>query len=134
DRFRDEHRRARTSGGEGDSSMRPPPIDPNASSNRLTAPLDARDADARTTTLRANARTRVPALVWAVLVFAILVGGTVAFLVYRRGRGQSATSAAARTASGMAGMKMSNDGTVRLTAQQISQFGVTFGTAQVRTL
>ena len=36
--------------------------------------------------------------------------------------------------AGMAGMDASADGSVRLTAQQIRQFGVTFGTAEERTL
>lgn len=35
---------------------------------------------------------------------------------------------------GMAGMDMSGDGSAVLTAEQITQFGVTFGTAEVRTL
>lgn len=35
---------------------------------------------------------------------------------------------------GMAGMDMSSDGSVQLSANQIRQFGVTFGTADVRTL
>lgn len=35
---------------------------------------------------------------------------------------------------GMEGMDMSGEGSVRLTAQQISQFGITFGTAEWRTL
>lgn len=35
---------------------------------------------------------------------------------------------------GMEGMDMSADGSVQLTASQVSQFGVTFGTADVRTL
>jgi len=35
---------------------------------------------------------------------------------------------------GMAGMDMSTDGSVQLSANQIRQFGVTFGTADVRTL
>ena len=68
--------------------MRPAPIDPNASSKRLTAPTDAHDADARTTTvvdrLRANARRRGPALVWGVVALAILLGATVVLVVYRR--------------------------------------------------
>ncbi|MBA3340315.1 MAG: efflux RND transporter periplasmic adaptor subunit [Gemmatimonadaceae bacterium] len=36
--------------------------------------------------------------------------------------------------SGMAGMSMNSDGTVRLTASQIRQFGVTFDTVKLRTL
>lgn len=35
---------------------------------------------------------------------------------------------------GMGGMSMGSDGSVRLTAQQVSQFGVTFGTAEMRML
>lgn len=35
---------------------------------------------------------------------------------------------------GMGGMSVGSDGAVRLTTQQITQFGVTFGTADVRTL
>jgi membrane fusion protein, copper/silver efflux system len=35
---------------------------------------------------------------------------------------------------GMAGMHMSSDGSVQFTANQIRQFGITFGTADVRTL
>ncbi len=36
--------------------------------------------------------------------------------------------------AGMAGMNMSGDGTVRLTADQIRQFGITFGTVDMRSL
>ncbi len=37
-------------------------------------------------------------------------------------------------AGGMAGMNMSADGTVRLSQSQIRQFGITFGTAEIRVL
>jgi multidrug efflux pump subunit AcrA (membrane-fusion protein) len=42
--------------------------------------------------------------------------------------------AATEGMAGMAGMDMSGDGSVRLTADQLQQFGVTFGSAEHRTL
>lgn len=53
------------------------------------------------------------------------------------GSGQPTGGSRARPATGMAGMAGMTSGakgTVRLTADQIRQFGITFGTAQVRTL
>lgn len=48
--------------------------------------------------------------------------------------GMDHSGAGADAMADMPGMDMSTDGSVRLTANQIRQFGVTFGTADVRTL
>lgn len=49
-------------------------------------------------------------------------------------RGASAGEMAGMEGMDMGGMDMSSDGSVRLTANQIQQFGVTFGSAEQRTL
>lgn len=77
-------------------------------------------------------------LLVAGVALAVLVGGGF-YMVQRRGASVSTRiGAAAQLANGdmagMAGMSMSSDGSVRLTANQIRQFGVTFGTAEVRPL
>jgi Cu(I)/Ag(I) efflux system membrane fusion protein len=77
----------------------------------------------------------------AVLVIsvALLAAGT-AFVLVGRGRdssprGQARPDSAGRPApGGMAGMDMSAGGEVRLTPEQVRQFGVTFGSAEQRTL
>ena len=72
----------------------------------------------------------------AIAVAVVVIVGVATF-VYLHGherRGSAPSGSTAQSASGMAGMNMSEDGSVKLTAQQISQFGVTFGSAQVRTL
>lgn len=59
----------------------------------------------------------------------------VVVLVARRGQKPAPQAAsAASAASGMAGMNMTSGGAVTLTADQISQFGVTFGSVEVRPL
>jgi Cu(I)/Ag(I) efflux system membrane fusion protein len=69
----------------------------------------------------------------------VLLGGTFAVLVSRRndgaeGRGVATPKSGAAAMPGMAGMAMPANGTVTLTAAQVRQFGVTFGTADVRPL
>lgn len=69
---------------------------------------------------------------------AVLVAGSA--IVYALGSGREASSASAPAETGgmagmdMGGMQMSTDGSVRLTAAQIRQFGVTFGTVEQRVL
>ena len=69
----------------------------------------------------------------------VLVAALLAFLVYRGQAGVrtgsgTVTDGKGSSSSGMAGMDMSTGGSVKLTADQLRQFGVTFGTAEVRTL
>jgi Cu(I)/Ag(I) efflux system membrane fusion protein len=72
-----------------------------------------------------------------VAVFA-LIGLWAIFATSRRKVPDSAPATAAATPknsmAGMAGMSTSSKGTVMLTADQIRQFGITFGTAEVRPL
>lgn len=77
-------------------------------------------------------RTRRLLLVGAAVVFVALT----AWVVVVNRDDDSAGRAAGEMAGmeGMDGMDMSADGSVQLTANQISQFGVTFGTADLRTL
>ena len=51
-----------------------------------------------------------------------------------RGQARPASSDTTGNMAGMPGMAMSSDGTVRLTADQIRQFGITFGTVEERQL
>lgn len=65
----------------------------------------------------------------------LIIGAAV--VLYRNQRQRTTSvpkSGEVQSASGMAGMNMGENGSVRLTPEQISRFGVTFGTAQVRTL
>ena len=69
-----------------------------------------------------------------------LVSGTVWAIAATRGQDDAPANEAAGSMAGMegmggmAGMDMSSDGSVQLTANQISQFGITFGTVDMRTL
>ena len=72
-----------------------------------------------------------------------VVAGTVWAIAATRGEDGAAANQAAGSMAGMegmdgmegmAGMDMSSDGSVQLTANQISQFGITFGTVDMRTL
>jgi Cu(I)/Ag(I) efflux system membrane fusion protein len=80
-------------------------------------------------------RSRRTRLATAFLVLATIVA---VVLVARRDQTPSATSGAGRAAaqnmSGMAGMNMARGGAVTFTADQIRQFGVTFGSVEVRPL
>ena len=69
----------------------------------------------------------------------VFVVALLAFLVYRRQAGVrtrsgTVTDGKSSSSSSMAGMDMSSGGSVKLTADQLRQFGVTFGTAEVRAL
>ena len=65
---------------------------------------------------------------------AIVLALVVLIVVVQRTRSSSA-GAAPDSMAGMAGMQgMSPDGAVRLTASQLTTFGVTFGTVEQRTL
>lgn len=84
----------------------------------------------RMTTFRGRKRT----LLVGGVAGALLVGG----LAYAgtRDRGPDAPRGQPRTGemAGMAGMERSADGSIHLSANQIRQFGVTFGTVEQRTL
>lgn len=67
----------------------------------------------------------------------VLVAGTVWAIAAARGKDDASANQAAGSRAGMegmAGMDMSSDGSVQLTANQISQFGITFGTVDMQTL
>lgn len=84
--------------------------------------------------MHASARAR--ALTIAGLSMLVLAAGALAVVASRRGgeAAAQAPSAGGGRMSEMAGMSVSEGGSVRLTAAQIRQFGVTFGTAEVRPL
>ena len=120
--------------------MRSPP-DSEAPSSRPTAEDQSRPAAdvGQRAGLPTGRLSRISPLIWrAIVATALLVAAVTVFLVYRhqsRQTGAGTPAAAQRSSmSGMAGMDMSGSGTVKLTTQQLSQFGVTFGTADVRTL
>lgn len=87
----------------------------------------------------AGPRSRAARWAWLVAtVLAVVVGGAWAIAAARTRR-LSATSelappASAAGAQSMAGMNMSSNGSVMLTADQLREFGVTFGRAEVRPL
>ena len=110
--------------------------------DRVGAAMDARtDAPAvdrgRWRALSPRARRLV--LAGAALV---VVGGAAWAVVAARGDGDAAAAeqggmadmAGMEGMSGMGGMNMTTDGSVQLTAGQMRQFGITFGTADVRRL
>jgi Cu(I)/Ag(I) efflux system membrane fusion protein len=72
-------------------------------------------------------------IIGVVLVIAIAIAMAAAARDARQSAGQTAGGGESGTRA-MTGMPMTESGTVRLTADQIRQFGVTFGTADVRTL
>ena len=70
-------------------------------------------------------------------VITVLAGATWAVAASRDGDGRdkrSATMAGMQGMEGMPGMDMSSGGSVRLTASQIDQVGITFGSVEERTL
>lgn len=72
-------------------------------------------------------------LVIGAVVVAVAAG--IVFATTRRNEGADAAGDAEAQATGqMAGMEMSTDGTIRLTTSQLSEFGVTFATVEVRPL
>lgn len=79
------------------------------------------------------ARPQTLLLVIAALIIVVLVA-----VLFRRGvvtqEVTPATPSSASAMQGMVGMQTSSDGSVALTPDQIRQFGVTFGTAEQRTL
>ncbi len=99
-------------------------------SSNPNAPGDANTPPATRRAL--SARTRRLTLVGIAVV---LLGGAL-WAVAERGDREGASVAARETGGmdGMAGMNMSSDGAVQLTAAQLREFGITFGTADVRRL
>lgn len=67
-------------------------------------------------------------------LFAFIAIVAVAFFASRRGGTVASATARGGNKSGMAGMNDSARGSVALTAGQITQFGITFGTVEVRLL
>ena len=90
-------------------------------------------------TQRSGMSPRARRLLLAGAVLAVL-GGAVWVIAARRGDGGAKTQPTAdgmagmEGMEGMAGMNVTADGAVQLTAGQIAEFGITFGTADVRTL
>jgi membrane fusion protein, copper/silver efflux system len=83
--------------------------------------------------------TRRTVYIGSVIAIIIVIGSWAIFAATRRNANNSAVSpsAAAKAMpgmSGMAGMDAAANGSVTLTANQIRQFGVTFGVAEVRPL
>src|SRR5258708_8984862 len=76
--------------------------------------------------------------VWFALAGVLLAGIVWAMVASRRNESippvARAKSSSASAMSGMSGMDMANNGSAKLTAGQIRQFGVTFGTVDVRRL
>jgi membrane fusion protein, copper/silver efflux system len=74
---------------------------------------------------------------WINLGSLLLVAAVLAILAARSRKPSASaptTGATATSGQGMAGMKLADNGSVKLTASQMRQFGVTFGTAEVRRL
>jgi multidrug efflux pump subunit AcrA (membrane-fusion protein) len=81
---------------------------------------------------RFSARTR--ALIYGGALVAILAVLGIAIVATRGGDEEERTPVGEMAGMDMGGMDMSTDGSVRLTADQIRTFGITFGTADQRTL
>lgn len=76
---------------------------------------------------------------WAILAALALLAAVVTIGIAATGGGEETAPAATSGTAGMDGMEMGGmdmpgDGSIRLTANQIRQFGITFGTAERRTL
>lgn len=93
---------------------------------------DINTRDAGDDTNGEGARTRTRRLVFGVVALVALAVWAVAASRDDDGRGQAAGEMAGM--EGMGGMDMASDGAVQLTANQIRQFGVTFGTVDMRAL
>ena len=78
---------------------------------------------------RVSPRTKRVAIAAAV---AVALGGTIWAVI--ASRGEPETGATAGEMENMPGMNMSAGGSVQLTSAQLRQFGITFGTVDVRTL
>jgi membrane fusion protein, copper/silver efflux system len=80
--------------------------------------------------------TRRAMVIGSVIAIIIVIGSWAIFATTQRKANDSGTSssAATRPMPGMTGMDTAANGSVTLTANQIRQFGVTFGIAEVRPL
>ena len=122
-------------------SPRPPHHAP-PSRPTTTAPPSRARAGHRYQPAPSGARSRRRRL--AVVLGAVVLAAAFAVLYWVRAGRRAASTPAPRTAaqdasgmtgmSGMSGMNMSGDGSVTLTAAQLRQFGVTFGSVEQRTL
>ena len=82
-----------------------------------------------------SARSRSIALAGVVAV--VLVLTAIAIMASRNHRAQQSSvkrTQSTRAMQGMSGMSVTEAGSVRLTTEQFRQFGVTFGTAEIRPL
>ncbi len=100
---------------------------PNDSEPMPTTRVSKRGATKRTAILAGSAFGVVALMVWLVLVNRRDTNNIQA-------AEKSADMRGLANMDGMAGMNMSTDGSVHLTANQLRQFGITFGTADVRAL
>ena len=76
---------------------------------------------------------------WLVLALVLAIGAAAVVVALRRGArathaADGPDARATDSMSGMAGMDMSGEGAVRLTADQLDEFGITFGSVEVRPL
>ncbi len=86
------------------------------------------------TNLKASHRTRVIAVIVVTLVMLLVIWTIIAKRDGSTAAVRGSGSSSARGMAGMAGMTATSNGTVELSADQIRQFGVTFGTAEIRQL
>lgn len=92
------------------------------------------DSDYPTRVANKRAATHRAVLVVSAVALIVIASALAWMTVARRAPDGGQATEASTSMSGMAGMDMSADGSVRLTANQLREFGVTFGTADVRTL
>jgi Cu(I)/Ag(I) efflux system membrane fusion protein len=120
----------------GDSTAKDTPRSNNASSSDVS-PDAVRGWQPRDSRYRRDPRWymrhRTTLLIGAGLFVLVLVAITFRATTSTQ-RATTDGSAGGKASAGMAGMQTSSDGAVALTSTQIRQFGVTFGTAEQRTL
>ncbi len=95
---------------------------------------DFRKSDSDNQTRVAGKRAGTRRVVLVVSTVALITVATAVAWVTVASRDDEGGGQSPQQMDGMAGMDMSADGSVQLTANQLRQFGVTFGTADVRTL
>jgi membrane fusion protein, copper/silver efflux system len=86
--------------------------------------------------MTSEARSRQHLLIWGAIALAILLGAIIALVIRRDREGNSPGGGTASTQATprIDGMGMTSNGLVMLSPRQITQFGVTFGVVEVRTL
>lgn len=98
----------------------------------MSQDVNKRDTGGDTSVAGGTSRTR--RLVLGGTAVALVVLAMWAVVASRDDDGSGQATGEMAGMEGMGGMDMTSDGAVQLTANQIRQFGVTFGTADVRTL